>query len=115
MLFFELFNPVESAKERMHALSGLRHRILPMDLLQGRPQEAAFVLSLLHPDPAARPTAARLSQPGCLSALQESICRPSVSFRHAYHIISTLLMLSDLMCLSGDRTYMRSWWKRFSG
>jgi len=78
ILFFELFNPVVSATERMHALSGLRHRILPLDLLQHRPQEAAFVTSLLHPDPRARPTAAQLMQSNTLSALQRSICSAAV-------------------------------------
>ena len=78
VLFFELFNPLLSPQERMHTLSGLRHRILPMNLLQGRPQEAAFVLSLLHPDPSARPIAAKIMRPECLSALQKSICKPQV-------------------------------------
>lgn len=78
VLFFELFNPVMSASERMHALSGLRHRILPIEVLQGRPQEAAFVLSLLHPDPSARPTAAQLMRPECLTSLQRSICKQMV-------------------------------------
>lgn len=78
VLFFELFYPVMSASERLHTLSGLRHRILPMSLLQGRPQEAAFVISLLHPDPSARPTAAQLMRHECLSALQCSICRDPV-------------------------------------
>ena len=78
VLFFELFHPVTTGKERFHVLSGLRHRQLPLSLLSERPQEAEFVLALLHPDPASRPSAAKLMQPGCLLALQSSIVRNKV-------------------------------------
>ena len=55
VLFFELFNPVVEPGARARALGDLRHRILPLPMLQGRQQEAAFLLALLHPDPTARP------------------------------------------------------------
>ena len=79
VLFFELFHPVTTGKERFHVLSGLRHRQLPLNLLSERPQEAEFVLSLLHPDPSSRPSAAKLLQPGCLTALHSSISTSPVS------------------------------------
>ena len=34
MLFFELFNPVHDAVDRKRTLQALRHRILPLQLLQ---------------------------------------------------------------------------------
>ena len=37
VLFFELFNPC-GEHERPRILAGLRHRILPLAVLQGRPQ-----------------------------------------------------------------------------
>ena len=37
VLFFELLNPC-GERERPRILAGLRHRILPLALLQGRPQ-----------------------------------------------------------------------------
>lgn len=90
ILFFELFNPVMSATERMQALSGLRHRILPLNLLKNRPQEAAFMTSLLHPDPGARPSAQKLMQPRTLEALQRSICRSVVSVSPLLALLSSL-------------------------
>ena len=41
--------------------------------MQTRPQEAAFVLSLLHPDPASRPTVDSIVQSQLLLALHKSI------------------------------------------
>ena len=36
LLFFELFNPIADPVQRRRALRGLRHRILPLELLQVR-------------------------------------------------------------------------------
>lgn len=41
--------------------------------LQTRPQEAAFVLSLLHPDPSSRPTVDSIVHSQLLLALHKSI------------------------------------------
>ena len=41
VLFFELFNPVADAVDRRRALRNLRHRILPLSLLQVRALEGA--------------------------------------------------------------------------
>ena len=41
VLFFELFNP-SADQERLRILAGLRHRILPLAVLQGRPQVPCF-------------------------------------------------------------------------
>ena len=41
--------------------------------LQTRPQEAAFVLSLLHPDPASRPTVDSIVHSQLLLALHKSV------------------------------------------
>ena len=41
VLFFELFNPCGD-RERLRILAGLRHRILPLAVLQGRPQVPCF-------------------------------------------------------------------------
>lgn len=41
--------------------------------MQTRPQEAAFVLSLLHPDPASRPSVDSIVQSQLLLALHNSI------------------------------------------
>lgn len=51
----------------------LRHRILPMSVLQHRPQEAAFVVSLLHPDPRARPSVDQILASNMLAILQRSL------------------------------------------
>ncbi|CAK0787313.1 hypothetical protein CVIRNUC_010531 [Coccomyxa viridis] len=73
MLFFELFNPILDAIDRRRALEALRHRILPSHVLRTRPQEAAFVLSLLHPDPASRPTVDSIVHSQLLLALHKSV------------------------------------------
>ncbi|CAL8465090.1 g4625 [Coccomyxa elongata] len=73
VLFFELFNPVSDDVERSRALQALRHRILPPHVLQTRPQEAAFVLSLLHPDPECRPSVDAIVRSELLLALHKSI------------------------------------------
>ncbi|CAL5229502.1 g12838 [Coccomyxa viridis] len=73
MLFFELFNPSTDSVDRKRALEALRHRILPSHVLRTRPQEAAFVFSLLHPDPANRPTVDSIVHSQLLLALHKSI------------------------------------------
>jgi protein suppressor of PHYA-105 1 len=45
---------------RLRALAELRQRVMPPAFLQAHSQEAALVLSLLHPDPAARPSLQQL-------------------------------------------------------
>jgi WD40 repeat protein len=59
VLFFDLFwAPAEGG--RVRALQDLRQRVLPSAFLRQRPQEAAFVLALLHPDPSVRPSVEEL-------------------------------------------------------
>jgi hypothetical protein len=55
-------------RARLSALQDLRQRILPPAFLRQRPQEAAFVLTLLHPDPALRPTLLELLNGDLLKA-----------------------------------------------
>ena len=52
MLFFELFNPIPDDVDRRRALRGLRHRILPLELLQARNRR-----SIGHPPVTACPAA----------------------------------------------------------
>ncbi|KAK9824007.1 hypothetical protein WJX72_006926 [[Myrmecia] bisecta] len=78
VLFFELFHPLTDEAERARVLGDLRHRILPMSVLQGHPQEAAFVVSLLHPDPRARP--GRLTS---LAAAKDSCAAPGSALEAA--------------------------------
>jgi len=55
IIFFELYYPCETKMEKARVLADLRNRILPPAFLQKYPQEAAFVLWLLNPNPDARP------------------------------------------------------------
>eukprot|EP00877_Chromochloris_zofingiensis_P000663 jgi/Chrzof1/10598/Cz05g04250.t1 len=59
ILFFDLFHCAPEGT-RNKVLMDLRQRILPVVFLKQRPQEAAFALALLHPDPAARPSVGEL-------------------------------------------------------
>ena len=55
-------------------LNELRHRILPVDLLHQRPQEAAFLLSLLHPIPWKRPSVKEIVCSEVLVLLHRKLC-----------------------------------------
>jgi len=55
IIFFELYYPCSTKMEKARVLADLRNRILPPAFLQKYPQEAAFVLWLLNPNPDARP------------------------------------------------------------
>ena len=55
-------------------LNELRHRILPVDLLHHRPQEAAFLLSLLHPIPWKRPSVKEILCSEVLVLLHRKLC-----------------------------------------
>lgn len=60
LLFFDLFHCCADAAARRAALQQLRGRALPPAFSRHQPKEAAFLLALLHPDPAARPSLAEL-------------------------------------------------------
>jgi serine/threonine protein kinase len=51
IIFFELYYPCATKMEKSRVLADLRNRILPPAFLQKYPQEAAFVLWLLNPNP----------------------------------------------------------------
>jgi hypothetical protein len=55
VLFFDLFWAAPGGS-RAQCILDLRQRILPPAFLLQRPQEAAFTLALLHPDPDVRPS-----------------------------------------------------------
>ena len=55
VLFFDLFWAAPGGS-RAQCIQDLRQRILPPAFLLQRPQEAAFTLALLHPDPDVRPS-----------------------------------------------------------
>lgn len=59
-------------------LNELRHRILPVDLLHQRPQEAAFLLSLLHPIPWKRPSVKEILCSEVLVLLHRKLCGKAV-------------------------------------
>jgi protein suppressor of PHYA-105 1 len=61
VLFFDLLYAAPGGPAgRLRALADLRQRILPPAFLQAHPQEGALLLSLLHPEPAARPSLQQL-------------------------------------------------------
>eukprot|EP00873_Tetraselmis_striata_P009973 jgi/Tetstr1/430237/TSEL_020065.t1 len=59
-VLFRMLHRMDPGADPAKAMVELRHRILPMGFLQSKPVEAAFVLSMLQPNPAARPTVPQL-------------------------------------------------------
>ena len=83
MLFFELLNLVPE-DARMRVLSDIRKRNLPAALCQTPSHKIAFLMAMLHPDPARRPTTAQILGGNLLGLLHSSICpRQSRSLLHA--------------------------------
>uniref|UniRef100_A0A383VI30 Response regulatory domain-containing protein n=1 Tax=Tetradesmus obliquus TaxID=3088 RepID=A0A383VI30_TETOB len=61
VLLFDLLYAAQGGPAgRLRALAELRQRSMPPAFLQAHPQEAALLLSLLHPDAAARPSLQQL-------------------------------------------------------
>ncbi|XP_052178009.1 protein SPA1-RELATED 4 isoform X2 [Diospyros lotus] len=73
VLLFELFCTFSSGEEKSSAMSSLRHRVLPPQLLLKWPKEASFCLWLLHPDPSSRPKMSDLLQSEFLNEPRENI------------------------------------------
>ena len=57
----------------MPDMLAMNDELIPRLCLQTRPQEAAFVLSLLHPDPDCRPSVDAIVRSELLLALHKSI------------------------------------------
>ncbi|KHN23997.1 Protein SPA1-RELATED 3 [Glycine soja] len=83
VLLFELFCPLISREEKSRTMSGLRHRVLPPQLLLKWPKEASFCLWLLHPEPNSRPTIGQLLQSEFLNEPRDDIenCEAAVEVR----------------------------------
>jgi WD40 repeat protein len=74
VLFFDLLYAAPGgAAGRLRALADLRQRILPPTFLQAHPQEAALVLSLLHPEAAVRPSLQQLLSGELLQSVIEAV------------------------------------------
>ncbi|XP_021891003.1 protein SPA1-RELATED 2 isoform X2 [Carica papaya] len=79
VLLFELLGKFDSEREHTAAMSDLRHRILPPNLLSENPKEAGFCLWLLHPEPSSRPTTREILQSEVVNGFQEVFAEKMLS------------------------------------
>eukprot|EP00899_Mesostigma_viride_P005532 jgi/Mesvir1/14980/Mv14642-RA.1 len=132
VLFFELFCPWLSERDHLRVLAELRHRITPPTLLQEWPKEAAFMLWMLHPEAAARPSlkAILASELACaveteMAALEAARAADEAAAREEvlYDVLSVMLrkrkeqaaaLEEDLALLATDLALVEQRWRQLS-
>jgi len=72
IILFEMLHLVQTKMERAHMLSNLRKNILPPEFLNKYPKESAFILWLLAPSSADRPSVTQILKHEIFRS--ESIC-----------------------------------------
>lgn len=97
LLFFEL-HYCASAENRAPLLRGVKQRIFPIPFLKAYPHEVAFLMTLLHPDPTARPTLPELLTgatcgPLCTALRQRHAQREEREARLDHEVLKDFLSL----------------------
>ncbi|XP_020100923.1 protein SPA1-RELATED 4-like isoform X2 [Ananas comosus] len=99
VLLFELFSVFGSAEEKIKAMSSLRQRVLPREVLLKLPKVSSFCLLLLHPHPNSRPKISEVLLSDFLNEPRERLQECETAIKVKEEIDENELLLEFLLQL----------------